>query len=401
MDQFAFVPHKTSTSNNYITVAEETILEACDKGTKAALFPDSDTVSPGALIEKVFGSNRFGGRKYATITKQQQQPIVKAQRFILGKSVTTNGFDLAVLVIDTSTKKKPPLKGSSECYLSQAAKVQRKKKFSSDSIPDSFYQNPFQVRVTGVDVGQTYAVGICSNLGNPVTGLLSKTNLTIKTKALSQPCRNFTHYLEKKKTDEIYRLERELERKPGENTKEYFSRRSQILPKLSSFYNSKAIMKAKNNKDKAQRGEWDYATNQILKMHGYTMFDRHDPARNPVLFVFGDCHVGDGTYSAFETYLVSKLRSLGFPIIFENEYYTSQKCPECHRQTELAGVGVRIKYCESCDLHMHRDIMAGDNLSRIGLCLLLKRNRPGYLSKEKPDGKILIPFNSLYVTNSY
>lgn len=343
-------------------------------------------IQTGSLITRVFGEN-FGGRAYSTV----QNPT--NGRFILGKSITTNGFDISVLVIDKKTKKRPPMKGSSESYLCQARIYEKRKRLKSDPIPDSMYQNPFKVRVVGVDFGQTYAVGICSNVGNPVKGLVSKRYLTIKTKALSQPSINFRRYMEKKKTKEIFELERQLEKRSGETLAQYQLRRNCIVPHLSRFYNSNGIKKATNNKDKAQLGEYDYAVNQILKVCNSAIHLKHDPVNNPILFVMGDCNVGSsGMYSSFERHLVHKLRSLGYIVIFESEYNTSQVCPECHEKTIYAGKGIRIKHCINCDpnLYMHRDVMAGDNLARIGLLILMKEKRPQYLSKqasEKSEGK--------------
>jgi hypothetical protein len=77
-----------------------------------------------------------------------------------------------------------------------------------------------------------------------------------------------------------------------------------------------------------------------------------DPKFKPVVFLVGDSDIVTGTWSSFETWLVKKLRPLGHIVILRWEYNTSANCSKesCgHSRLEHAGVGIRIKYCRTCN----------------------------------------------------
>ena len=73
--------------------------------------------------------------------------------------------------------------------------------------------------------------------------------------------------------------------------------------------------------------------------------------------------------SFFAKYFVMKLRSLNYPCIFVNEYYTSQMCPKCKETKTILKeeCGFRIKFCEKCGICFHRHIMAAENMVNKGL----------------------------------
>ena len=61
-----------------------------------------------------------------------------------------------------------------------------------------------------------------------------------------------------------------------------------------------------------------------------------------ILFAFGDCVMGKGKsklkqYSSSYTYLVKKLRSLGYKVVFYPEQYTSQRFPNTGQVMEASG----------------------------------------------------------------
>jgi len=59
----------------------------------------------------------------------------------------------------------------------------------------------------------------------------------------------------------------------------------------------------------------------------------------------------------------------------------SQKCGHCGRQTEdIEDTRYRVKRCSSCNLHQHRDIMAGHNLANIVEGYVREGKRPDYLT---------------------
>ena len=341
---------------------------------------DSDSLPPviptGRLIEKVFRSEF--GRKYAFLDQWNNN-----ERLVLGTMIVTNGHSLSVLAFDTKTPKKRPKAKSPLSYL-ELAKKRTWKKFTSDPVPDWAKSNPQRVKKAGVDKGERYAIAIAVLHGNSC-----KLNWTIKTKALTQPTQNFNHYLDEKKKKEapwVGQLEKDMERKPEESLEDFQKRYNDIYARLSGFYNSRAVKKASHDKENAQRSENDIAVSQILKMLGLCPNRRMDPSRNPVVFCFGDAQWGrTGVWDSFETHLIQVLRSIGVPCIFESEYFTSQKCCCCGAQTRFAGKMYRVKFCDSCSKHLHRDIMAAENMAKILDCILKGEMRPVYLCKQGDD----------------
>lgn len=87
-----------------------------------------------------------------------------------------------------------------------------------------------------------------------------------------------------------------------------------------------------------------------------------------VAIVLGDCMMGTasaiGSYAKFQNYLVKKLRQLKYKIFFRSEYKTSQIFPLTEFETVNSGAdGIRIKFCQQLNIHIHRDIMAGENMA--------------------------------------
>ena len=65
----------------------------------------------------------------------------------------------------------------------------------------------------------------------------------------------------------------------------------------------------------------------------------------------------------FEAYFEKKLKSLEYGVHYVDEYMTSQKCPHCFRKTSYVEGTYRVKHCHACDVHFHRDAMAGQNIA--------------------------------------
>ena len=148
-------------------------------------------------------------------------------------------------------------------------------------------------RVIGIDTGEKYAVGCSMKLVDgyqkvdkklAYNGVIS--NLVIKSKALSEPTRKYSKWLEGKKTAEIFELERSLEKRTAENWSDYTSRWKPVYDALSLFYNSKAMKKKRWDHQKAIRQQWDQAVNGILKMNGAGMKQKSD---GTTAFSFGNC----------------------------------------------------------------------------------------------------------------
>ena len=96
---------------------------------------------------------------------------------------------------------------------------------------------------------------------------------------------------------------------------------------------------------------------------------------------------GKGVYSSFTRYLVKKLKELGYDLYSRDEFDTSQMFPELgERVIEAGNDKIKIKYCPSIKVHIHRDIMADVLVYEInGL------SRPEYLLQKKSLKK----FNSI------
>ncbi|KAI3657436.1 hypothetical protein MP638_006717 [Amoeboaphelidium occidentale] len=107
--------------------------------------------------------------------------------------------------------------------------------------------------------------------------------------------------------------------------------------------------------------------------------------RRNYIFAVGSSDVqgSDNIHTAFGTYLVKKLQSLGYVVVTVDEYFTSQKCPRCYSQSEA--VCMRVKYCRTCHQYFHRDVMAGENMINIVRGLAVDGIRPEYMCRKPPD----------------
>ena len=192
---------------------------------------------------------------------------------------------------------------------------------------------------------------------------------------------------------EVYAMERELAWKDDDDLKTYFKRYWDAYLKLGEFYNSPKMRKARWDFQKAQRAEFDKATHAILQMAGASINKRilkEDRKKKPeemVVFVLGNAEFQSKTttHTSFERYFVRKVRSLGYPVIWVNERYTSQRCPSCQDvNNTVQAMNMRVKYCRTCWKWLHRDNMAAENMVQIGReCIKNggRAKRPSYLEK--------------------
>jgi len=89
-----------------------------------------------------------------------------------------------------------------------------------------------------------------------------------------------------------------------------------------------------------------------------------------------------GSYAGFQKSLVKKVRELGYLVVFRSEYNTSQKFPIEGYQTSYSGSNaIRIKYCKELGVHIHRDVMAAENMVDILAAEILGLKRPNFLDK--------------------
>src|ERR1700730_6411986 len=72
-----------------------------------------------------------------------------------------------------------------------------------------------------------------------------------------------------------------------------------------------------------------------------------------------------------------QLRSLGYPVVGVDEFYTSKKCPNCLQF--VGAISFRRLYCPICARVCHRDCMLAHNIAHAALSLLKEQTRPAYL----------------------
>jgi hypothetical protein len=163
----------------------------------------------------------------------------------------------------------------------------------------------------------------------------------------------------------------------------FFDRWISAVKKLDPFYNSKMMKKRRFDLKRALKSQLDMGVQALLRMAGKRMDEVSDGS---VVFSCGDCFVdsGDivGYYSAFVRYFIKKVRQLGYKVIFEDEFHTSQKFPMLGYQVKGTGRNrIRIKYCSELSVYIHRDIMAGENMADILVAKIKGLLRPTYLQR--------------------
>lgn len=325
----------------------------------------------------------------------------KRFQYVLCTSIRTNGLDLHCLVYNLNRPAKKEKQASGKSIIEQAKSLRKRNKFERSETPILSPEQLKNLKIIGIDFGEVYAAGaVCKDMEsytaqeehadketklnyNP-NGILR--NLKIKTAALAEPSRNYRNWLNHEKTERNFILEQQLLRNVGESVVDWFARWWPAYRELSStFYNTKKVKKRKFDLKRALKREMDLAVNGILQMAGVNMKKKANPAK-PLIFSIGDSQIGElgkiGYYSRFQRYFIKIVRQLGYSVMFNSEYYTSQKFPIAGYQTSFSGENrIRIKYCKELNIHINRDLMAGENMCDIAASQLLGLERPIYLKK--------------------
>ena len=165
-------------------------------------------------------------------------------------------------------------------------------------------------------------------------------------------------------------------KRPEERMEEYLD----VYCGLSRFYNRVDMQKRQLDLKNAVRSEWDRAVHQILKMFGGASHLKAQ-AQSNVIIGIGSSPV-KGHAGPFLAHLVNQLRARGYNNVFYvPEKKTSQKCGYCGNQTkDIKDTRHRVKKCSSCNLHHHRDIMAGHNIANAMEGYVREGKRPDYLA---------------------
>ncbi|KAF9158623.1 hypothetical protein BGX20_003309, partial [Mortierella sp. AD010] len=292
---------------------------------------------------------------------------------------------------------------------------------------------PDQIKILGLDLGQACVLGASAllppkgitrsevrkivrrnlngggediDLGKSRNTLISTRppvafhNLAVKQKAVYQPTFKYRCWLEDKKRNDkqgdaaesISDIESNLPPLHGEGAsfETYFKEFNKVKKRLDDFYNcSKSLVKRHQwDAEKARESEYSIITNRLLKLVGGTIGEKRIDENKVVIAIglgqFAARSRLSSLHGSFESYFVSKARSLGYVVVGVNEYYTSKKCPKCE---EFVGqVEIRRLYCRNCKSYMHRDIMAAHNICNVVRGHLFHQRRPPYLQPRDENG---------------
>ena len=223
--------------------------------------------------------------------------------------------------------------------------------------------------IIGVDIGQTFAGGFC---GFAVQSPMELKNFAVKSSALQMGERWFRGRVEASKTQEICRLEREVERLEGETDIEHSARTLSHHYVLSQHYNSRQMWNMSHVARKITTALRDIVINKVLHLVGEHI-GRRVPDDKNIGIAIGAAD-GFRQVTSFKRHFIRKVRSLGYKVFFVDEYMTSQVCPRCDQCCESQGI--RIKHCRNCVKWYHRDIVAAHNIADAGLCQARGENRP-------------------------
>ncbi|CAO3676652.1 unnamed protein product [Umbelopsis ramanniana] len=335
------------------------------------------------------------------------------KQYVLNGSFRTDGQTLQLLAFDTKKFKKSSSvdddvdddDNRSEDTDSQG--VNRLLKNVDAMFPNvdavrNHFADPEKVTIVGIDLGETLTVAACA-IKFAVVSDNAVRNLTVRRSALYQPTLKARKYLEERKSAKVRSAEQSV---PGNKdcsfpaSNEYASKRLLAQSVLQSFYASKRFKRLAHDQKKARRGEFDVATNAILKMAG-THIGKHKMEKEDVLFAIG---LGDfntrtklsSLHTSFSSHLICKLRSLGYLVVGVDEFYTSKKCPCC--QEFVGQVNIRRLYCPKCQKVFHRDTMVGQNIAKVALTQITEFRRPGYLTA--PSGEASSSVSATEITLS-
>ena len=235
------------------------------------------------------------------------------------------------------------------------------------------------VRVVGVDSGRKYLFGMTAYALNKPASIET---LAIKSSAVRRHTSNYTRWLKawKEKNRDVYDLERQLTRRDDESHSEFAKRWFQAFVRLHGLYNTSAMKRRRWDARRNARAEMDRGHQAIFKSIGGNCST--GPAEGTIGYIAlgdGGFDPKQGQHKRFEDLLQRKAESLGFRLAVVSEYNTSQKCPAGH---QLEMVSMRIKRCEQCNVHFHRDKLAGENMCRILESSLRGLQRPNDLQPQ-------------------
>lgn len=249
------------------------------------------------------------------------------KQYILNGTFRTEGQTLQLLAFNTKKFKKSSSADDDVGYDDNHSKdtdsqgVDRLLKNVDDMFPNvdavrNHFSDPEKVTIVGIDLGETFTAAACA-INFAVGDENGVRNLTVRRSALYQPTLKARKYIEERKSAKVRSAEQSV---PGNKdcsfsaSSEYASKRLLVQSVLQSFYASKRFKRLAHDQKKARRGEFDVATNAILKMAG-THIGRHKMEKEDVLFAIG---LGDfntrtklsSLHTSFSSHLICKVSLL-------------------------------------------------------------------------------------------
>ncbi|KAF9348825.1 hypothetical protein BGX26_012798 [Mortierella sp. AD094] len=213
-------------------------------------------------------------------------------------------------------------------------------------------------------------------------------NLAVSQKAVFQPTFKHRKWLEQRKgrasenEESIAHIESNLLplRGPEASITEYVKQSKVVESDLEAFYNSVTLKKHQWDAERARDKEFKLVAKRLLELVGGTPGAKRDGKNKVIIGIglgeFSSTSRLSSLHTAFSKYFMLLARSLGYVVVGVNEYYTSKRCPVCHK---FAGqIDIRLLYCPTptCGAKMHRNVMAGHNMCNFIQGHLLHQQRP-------------------------
>ncbi|CAO3572538.1 unnamed protein product [Mortierella alpina] len=387
----------------------------------------ANTPNPFDLASlKTYSTAAVGFRQRRSVARQNNTPFTEVAP-ALPTSVTlrdyyvpigvvrTNGLEFQVLAYDLRKPCPPPQK----FHMPETTKIIKDiaEEFPTPvEITNAFGANYANVPVVGIDPGEVVSAAGCGiNVDLRPVGTNTVTVLTIKRAALYAPIFRDRYLMEKLKEEPppVPRANRfpslAAAVRPDESVndiqngmvdfgdgspqavRDHLRAWETAFRKLREFYSCNAYKKRNWARRKAVRAEYDWAVTGLLSL---ALLDTElnqlhrrvtDVGVKKALFVYGSARYNTHTkLSSLRTSLMGhfyrKATALGHVVVVADEYRTSSICPNCDQW--LAKPTMRSCFCVSpqCNRYIHRDIVGGHNIARIGRQWLLQLSRPPALS---------------------
>ncbi|CAO3572070.1 unnamed protein product [Mortierella alpina] len=175
--------------------------------------------------------------------------------------------------------------------------------------------------------------------------------------------------------------------------REHLRKWEKAFRKLREFYSCNAHKKKNWARRKAFRAEYDWAVSGLLSL---ALLDTElnqlhrkvvpGSGMKKALFVYGNARFNTHTklsslHTSLMGYFYRKATALGHVVVVADEFRTSSVCPNCNQW--LAKPTMRSCFCVSpqCNRYIHRDIVGGHNIARIGLDRITAQVRTPALSR--------------------